>query len=204
MLDRLTPALLLRAYAMGIFPMADGPGPDAIGWYDPPHRGILPLDGFHVPRSLAKIARRGRYRLTVDRAFETVMRACAEPTPDRPDTWINDTLVAIYTQTHEIGHAHSVEVWDEDRLVGGLYGVSLGAAFFGESMFSRVPNASKLALVHLVDRLKAADYRLLDTQFTNPHLLQFGCVEIPRAAYHRLLRDALDYGPRTFNPTDDA
>lgn len=196
MLHSLTPEILLRAYAMGIFPMADGPGPDAIGWYDPPQRGILPLDTFHVPRSLAKAARRSSLIVTLDRDFEGVMRACAEPTPDRPETWINETLIALYTATHGQGHAHSVEVWDEDRLVGGLYGISLGAAFFGESMFSRVSNASKLALIRLVAWLRACDYRLLDTQFVNPHLLQFGCREIPRAAYHRLLEKALTAGDR--------
>lgn len=202
MLDRLTPELLLRAYAMGIFPMADGPGPEAIGWYDPPQRGILPLDTFHVPRSLAKVARRSPLTITLDRDFEGVMRACAEPTPERPETWINETLIALYTATHRDGHAHSVEVWEEDRLVGGLYGVSLGAAFFGESMFSRVSNASKLALIRLVDWLRSCDFRLLDTQFVNPHLLQFGCREIPRAAYHRLLEDALVAGPRHLRPID--
>lgn len=202
MLDRLTPQVLLRAYSMGIFPMADGPGPEAIGWYDPPHRGILPLDTFHVPRSLAKMARRSPLTITLDRDFEGVMRACAEPTPDRPETWINETLIALYTATHKGGHAHSVEVWDRDRLVGGLYGVSLGAAFFGESMFSRVSNASKLALVRLVDWLRACDFRLLDTQFVNPHLLQFGCLEIPRAAYRRRLEEALLAGPRDLKPID--
>jgi leucyl/phenylalanyl-tRNA--protein transferase len=151
----------------------------------------LPLDGFHVPRRLKRVLRRGTVAVRCDTAFEAVIRGCAEASDDRPTTWINDEIIRLYSALFARGAAHSVECWRGDELVGGLYGVSLGAAFFGESMFSRVSDASKVALVHLVARLRLGGYRLLDTQFLTPHLAQFGCIEISRARYRRLLVEAL-------------
>ncbi|MDZ5649318.1 leucyl/phenylalanyl-tRNA--protein transferase [Nitrospirillum sp. BR 11828] len=188
---RLTPDLLIRAYTMGVFPMAESADDDEIFWFDPPERGILPLDGFHAPRRLMRTVRQGRFQVTVDTDFAGVMRACGESTTDRPDTWINAQILEAYVALHRQGHAHSVECRREGRLVGGLYGVSIGGAFFGESMFSRETDASKVALVHLVARLRAGGYRLLDTQFVTTHLAQFGAVEIPRARYRALLAGAL-------------
>ena len=194
---RLTPEILLQAYAAGIFPMAESADDPELFWVDPTRRGILPLDAFHVPRRLQRVLRRGVFTVRVDSAFEAVMRGCAEASETRPSTWINDEIVRLYSALFARGCAHSVECWlDNGRggeLVGGLYGVSLGAAFFGESMFSRVTDASKVALVHLVARLRLGGYRLLDTQFLTPHLAQFGGIEIPRARYHGLLGDALRY-----------
>jgi leucyl/phenylalanyl-tRNA--protein transferase len=188
----LTSDLLLRAYAMGIFPMARSRDDPRLYWIDPEQRGILPLDHFHVPRSLVKTLRRAPFEIRLDTAFEAVMRACAEPTPERPDSWINDEIVALFVELSRLGVAHSVETWRDGDLVGGLYGLGLGAAFFGESMFSRVADASKVALVHLVARLKASGYQLLDTQFVTEHLARFGAVEIPRHDYLRRLGRALD------------
>ena len=193
----LTPELLLHAYRVGYFPMADPTEPgEPVYWYAPDPRAVLPLDAFHVPRSLRRVLRRAPFRVTADRAFERVMRACAEPGPGREDTWISDELVGAYVALHARGHAHSVECWAdregaEPELVGGLYGVSLGGAFFGESMFSRRADASKVALVHLVERLRAGGYALLDIQMTTPHLERFGAVEIAREAYERRLAHAL-------------
>ncbi|MDE1145262.1 MAG: leucyl/phenylalanyl-tRNA--protein transferase [Azospirillaceae bacterium] len=195
---RLTAELLLRAYAMGVFPMAEAADDDEIFWFDPPERGILPLDGFHAPRRLLRTVRQGRFAVSADTDFPAVMRACAESTTGRPDTWINDQILEAYADLHRMGHAHSVECRLDGRLVGGLYGVSIGGAFFGESMFSRETDASKVALVHLVARLRAGGYRLLDTQFVTSHLSQFGTVEIPRARYHALLAGALA-GPARFH-----
>ncbi len=193
----LTADLLLRAYAAGIFPMAESADDPELFWVDPTRRGIIPLDAFHVPRRLKRILRQGRFAVRCDSAFAAVMRGCAEASDKRPNTWINDEIVRLYGALFRRGAAHSIECWLEssrgDELVGGLYGVSLGAAFFGESMFSRVSEASKVALVHLVMRLRLGGYRLLDTQFVTPHLAQFGAVEISRAHYHRLLADALRY-----------
>lgn len=188
---RLSPELLLRAYACGLFPMADSRDSPDLFWVDPEKRGVIPLDGFTCSRSLRKRVRRGDYRVTADRAFPRVMQACAEPAAGRMSTWINDEILAIYSQLHELGAAHSVECWQGEDLVGGLYGVDLAGAFFGESMFHRATDASKVALVHLVARLRAGGYRLLDTQFVTEHLMQFGAEELPRADYHALLRDAL-------------
>ncbi|TWB64247.1 leucyl/phenylalanyl-tRNA--protein transferase [Nitrospirillum viridazoti] len=188
---RLTPDLLLRAYAMGVFPMAESADDDEIFWFDPPERGILPLDGFHAPRRLLRTVRQERFQVSVDTDFEGVMRACGESTTDRPDTWINAQILEAYVALHRQGHAHSVECRREGQLVGGLYGVSIGGAFFGESMFSRETDASKVALVHLVARLRAGGYSLLDTQFVTTHLSQFGAVEIPRAEYQARLARAL-------------
>ena len=190
---RLTPDILLEAYAAGIFPMAESADDPELFWIDPTRRGILPLDGFHVLRRLRRVLRRGGFAVRCDSAFAAVMRGCAESGETRPTTWINDEIVRLYTGLFARNAAHSVECWHQGELVGGLYGVSLGAAFFGESMFSRVSDASKVALVHLVARLRLGGYRLLDTQFLTPHLAQFGGIEISRARYHRLLAEALRY-----------
>lgn len=187
----LTPDILLQAYAAGIFPMAESADDPELFWVDPKRRGVLPLDGLHVPRRLRRTLRRGVFSVRVDTAFEAVLRGCAESSETRPTTWINEEIVYLYTALFAGGAAHSVECWHEGELVGGLYGVSLGGAFFGESMFSRVSDASKVALVHLVARLRLGGYRLLDTQFVTPHLAQFGVIEISRARYHRLLAQAL-------------
>lgn len=188
----LTPEILLRAYAVGLFPMAEHREDPTLYWIDPEKRGILPLDDFHIPRRLRRTVRSGRFEVRCDTAFEDVIRACAAPGPDRRDTWINDEIVRLYTDLHELGRAHSVETWLDDRLVGGLYGVALGAAFFGESMFSRETDASKVALVHLVARLRKGGFRLLDTQFVTEHLSRFGAAEVPRAGYRQMLASALD------------
>jgi leucyl/phenylalanyl-tRNA---protein transferase len=190
---RLTPAMLLQAYAAGIFPMAESAADAELFWVDPTRRGVIPLDAFHVPRRLRRVLRQGRFAVRCDSDFAGVMRGCGEASETRPSTWINNEIIRLYTALFARGAAHSVECWQEGALVGGLYGVSLGAAFFGESMFSRSTDASKVALVHLVARLKLGGYRLLDTQFLTPHLAQFGALEITRARYHRLLADALRY-----------
>jgi leucyl/phenylalanyl-tRNA--protein transferase len=188
---RLTAELLLRAYSNGVFPMAESRGRSEIFWVDPEWRGIIPLDGFHVPRSLRRAVRRRVFDVRCDSAFDTVIRECAAPRRGRGDTWINDDIVRSYAELHRLGFAHSIESWQDGELVGGLYGVSIGGAFFGESMFSRVTNASKVALVNLVARLVDAGYRLLDTQFVTEHLTQFGALEVPRNQYHQMLREAL-------------
>ncbi|EME68005.1 leucyl/phenylalanyl-tRNA--protein transferase [Paramagnetospirillum caucaseum] len=188
----LTSDLLLRAYASGIFPMARSRDENRLYWIDPERRGILPLDAFHVPKSLRRTLRAGRFEIRCDTAFEAVMRACGEATADRPETWINDQIVRLFVELFELGLAHSIEVRQDGELVGGLYGLALGSAFFGESMFSRRTDASKVALVHLVARLRHGGFRLLDTQFVTDHLKQFGAVEIPRAEYQQRLADALD------------
>lgn len=187
----LNPELLLRAYAIGIFPMAESREAGEIHWIDPDRRGILPLERFHVPRKLRRTVRQRPFEVRCDSNFEAVLDGCAEPAPGRPDTWINPTIRRLYGELHAMGFAHSVECWREGVLVGGLYGVSLGAAFFGESMFSRARDASKVALVHLVARLKRSGYCLLDTQFTTQHLRQFGAIDVSRAAYKQLLSRAL-------------
>jgi leucyl/phenylalanyl-tRNA---protein transferase len=188
----LTPDLLLRAYAAGIFPMAEDADDPEVFWVDPDERGVLPLEAFHLSRRLIRTIRRELLDVRCDVAFEDVVRACAEPRPERPRTWINDEIVRLYTALFNLGFAHSVESWHEDKLVGGLYGVAIGGAFFGESMFSRVSDASKVALAHLVARLRLGRFRLLDTQFVTPHLRQFGAQEIPRALYRRQLAAALE------------
>jgi leucyl/phenylalanyl-tRNA--protein transferase len=180
---------------MGVFPMSDGRDDPEIHWIDPRRRGILPLDGFHISRSLAKRIRSGAFRVTTDTAFEAVVEACA----DRDETWISHRIQRLYAQLHALGFAHSVEVWQGDQLVGGVYGVTLGAAFFGESMFSRTTDASKLALAFAVHRLRAGGFRLFDSQFLTPHLASLGGQEIPRAEYHRLLSAALG-STATFDP----
>jgi leucyl/phenylalanyl-tRNA---protein transferase len=189
---RLDPELLLRAYATGVFPMAESADDPEIFWVRPDVRGIIPLDAFHVPSSLSKKIRRGEFDIRIDTAFELVMRGCAEQRENRPSTWINETILAAYTELHNRGHCHSVEAWYEDQLVGGLYGVSLGSAFFGESMFSRMTDASKVCLVKLVEHLKQRGFTLLDTQFTTDHLRKFGAVDVPRKAYEKLLVKAME------------
>jgi leucyl/phenylalanyl-tRNA---protein transferase len=191
-MTKLTPEILLRAYAVGLFPMAEQRDDPTLFWIDPEKRGILPLDGFHAPRRLRRTVRSGVYEVRCNSAFSDVVRACAAPGPNRGDTWINTEIESLYADLHELGRAHSVESWLDGELVGGLYGVSLGAAFFGESMFSVARDASKVALVHLVARLIKGNYRLLDTQFVTDHLTQFGVVELPRAGYRQLLSEALD------------
>lgn len=187
----LTPDLLIRAYAAGVFPMAESREDPHVVWIEPRRRGVLPLDNFHVPRSLAKTVRHDLFDVRVDTAFEAVLEGCAEATERRPQTWINDQIIGGYSALFRAGFAHSVECWRDGVLVGGLYGVSLRGAFFGESMFSRARDASKVALVHLVARLRCGGYRLLDTQFTTDHLCRFGATELSRVAYRRALDRAL-------------
>jgi leucyl/phenylalanyl-tRNA--protein transferase len=186
---KLTPHLLLNAYSQGIFPMADADG--TIYWYDPDPRAVIPLDAFHVPRSLARTIRRGGFEVRVDTAFRAVMEACAKPAPGREITWISPEIVEAYYELHILGFAHSVETWIAGELTGGLYGVSLGGLFAGESMFSRVTDSSKIALVYLVERLRRGGYVLLDTQFMTPHLRRFGAVELSRYEYQARLAQAL-------------
>jgi leucyl/phenylalanyl-tRNA--protein transferase len=190
-MKQLTPEIVLSAYASGVFPMAESADTPTLFWVDPERRGILPLDRFHIPKRLARTVRADRFEVHVDRAFREVVQGCAEATPDRPSTWINGEIYRLFVDLFERGAAHSVECWHGDALVGGLYGVSLGGAFFGESMFSRERDASKVALVHLVARMIAGGYTLLDTQFVTTHLSGFGAIEVPRTVYHRLLGQAL-------------
>lgn len=188
----LRPSVLLHAYRIGLFPMADPDDEDRIYWYAPDPRAILPLDGLRVTRSLRQRIRRGTFRVSVDEAFERVISACAAPAPGREQTWISDEIRWAYTALHRAGYAHSVECWDADgQLAGGLYGVRLGGAFFGESMFSRQTDASKVALVHLVERLRAGGFALLDVQMQTDHLARMGAVEVSREAYERRLDAAL-------------
>lgn len=188
----LTPEIVLRAYAAGIFPMADGRNATELYWVDPEVRGILPLDKFHVPRRLKRTLRSNPFEVRADTAFEEVIRACAVAREDDGDTWINDEIVRLFTELHFMGFAHSVECWRAGKLVGGLYGVALGAAFFGESMFARETDASKVALVHLVARLRRGDFVLLDAQFVTDHLKAFGAIGIRRTDYRRRLAKAID------------
>src|ERR1700743_2292220 len=187
----LTPEQLLLAYRAGVFPMAERREDTELFWVSPDARGIMPLDAFHLPRRLARTVKSDRFTVKVDTAFAEVMRACAAPADDRKESWINAEILALYTSLHRMGHAHSVECWQDGVLVGGLYGVKLGAAFFGESMFSRARDASKVALAHLVARLKAGGFTLLDSQFLTSHLAQFGAIEIPRDDYLDRLEDAV-------------
>lgn len=186
--ERLTPELVLRAYTLGIFPMARCRGDPLVTWVAPERRGIIPLSGFRVPRRLRRVVRGNRFRIRCDTAFAQVVAACAAPAPGRTDTWINAEIENTYLALHRLNAAHSIEAWTEDGLVGGLYGVRIGAAFFGESMFSFVTDASKVALVHLVARLKRGGFMLLDAQFVTDHLRRFGAIEVPADDY----RDRLD------------
>jgi leucyl/phenylalanyl-tRNA--protein transferase len=191
-LVEITPQVLLKAYAVGIFPMAESADDPSLYWIEPESRGVLPLDAFHVPKRLARTVAADRFKVHVDRDFTSVIDGCAGlGSRDRPKTWINTRIRKLYGELFALGHCHTVETWRDGRLVGGLYGVHLGAAFFGESMFSRERDASKVALVHLVARLKAGGFTLLDTQFTTKHLKQFGAVELDKRAYQRLLDEAV-------------
>ena len=183
----LTPELLLKGYAIGVFPMAEHRDDPEVFWVDPRRRGIIPLDGFHISRSLARRMRRGAHDVAIDRDFAAVVDLCAE----RAETWINAEIRAQYLALFDRGHAHSLEIREDGRLIGGVYGVTLGAAFFGESMFSRATDGSKIALAYLVDRLNRAGFRLFDTQFLTPHLASLGGIEISRKEYHSLLKAAL-------------
>ena len=198
-MTELTPTLVLRAYAMGVFPMAESHDAETVFWVDPQMRGVLPLDRFHVPRRLKRTVRQGKFEVRCDTNFEGVIDACAEWQEDRRDTWINDEVRALFRALHAMGVVHTVECWRENALVGGLYGLQLGGAFFGESMFSRESDASKVALVHLVARMIHGGFTLLDTQFITDHLAQFGTVEIPRAAYRARLELAMTQ-PAEFIP----
>ncbi|WP_284179010.1 leucyl/phenylalanyl-tRNA--protein transferase [Rhabdaerophilum sp. SD176] len=188
----ITPDILLRAYAAGIFPMAESAEDPGLHWIEPQKRGILPLDRFHVGSRLMRLVRQARYRVVVDRDFAAVIEACAAPRQEEGATWINRPIRRLYGALFEQGFCHTVEVYDGEALVGGLYGIALGSAFFGESMFHRARDCSKIALVHLVARLRAGGFTLLDTQFVTSHLQQFGATEIPRKAYRALLDAALD------------
>ncbi|MGE0573611.1 MAG: leucyl/phenylalanyl-tRNA--protein transferase [Reyranella sp.] len=188
----ITPDLLLQAYRIGVFPMGERRDDPKLYWLDPRRRAVLPLDGFHLPHRLARTIRAGRFEVTADTAFAETVRACAEPRPGHPESWINAPIVELYTELHRRGHAHSVECWTDGQLAGGLYGVSVGAAFFGESMFTRQRDASKVALVHLVARLIIGRFRLLDCQFMTEHLRSFGAIEIAREEFRRLLAAAIE------------
>lgn len=190
------PNELLDCYRRGVFPMADSRDDPRVFLLDPDERGIIPLDGLHLSRSLKKFMKNMPFTVTFDAAFSEVISKCAEAVPDRENTWINDGIEYLYGRLHAKGNAHSVEIWEGRKLVGGLYGVSIGGAFFGESMFSRATNASKVALVYLIERLNAAGYQLLDTQFITDHLKTMGAIEIPRNEYHALLREALEVEAR--------
>jgi leucyl/phenylalanyl-tRNA--protein transferase len=187
----ITPEVLLKAYACGIFPMAESADDPALYWIEPEHRGIIPLEGFHIPGRLARTVRAERFTVVCNRDFEAVIDGCAEPQAGRARTWINRRIRNLYLGLYRIGHCHTVEAYDGDELDGGLYGVSLGRTFFGESMFHRARDASKVALVHLVARLRAGGYRLLDTQFVTDHLKIFGAVEVPKRQYQKMLEAAL-------------
>ena len=188
----ITPELLLQAYRIGVFPMGERRDDPKLYWLDPRLRAVLPLDGFHLPKRLARTVRSGQFEVSADTAFTETMRACAEPRPGHPESWINDPILALYGELFARGHAHSVECRRNGELIGGLYGVSVGAAFFGESMFSRERDASKVALVHLVARLIKGGFRLLDCQFMTEHLRSFGAIEIPRDDFRALLANAVE------------
>lgn len=192
-MTQITPELLLKAYAFGVFPMAKSRTEQDVYWVQPKERGIIPLNQFHVPRSLRKVLRKGIFEVRTDSAFEAVIEGCAESGPNREDTWINDQIVELFTDLFDAGLAHSVETWIDGELVGGLYGLAMGSVFFGESMFTRRDNASKVALCHLVAIMKEGGYHLLDTQFITDHLAQFGAIEIEHQDYMKELGDALGH-----------
>jgi len=203
-MSTITPQILLKAYAAGIFPMAESADDNALYWIEPEERGIFPLDQFHVPRSLRKEIRKRRFEIRIDTAFGEVIAACAAKTSGRKTTWINSRIRALYNQLHRMGCCHTVECWLGERLIGGLYGVRIGAAFFGESMFSRETDASKVALVHLVARLNAGGFRLLDAQFMTPHLARFGARPVKREDYRRMLDAAIEQDADFFALAEDA
>lgn len=191
----IAPQTILDAYRLGLFPMGQTRDDPTVYWVQPTWRGILPFDKFHVPRSLAKTWRRSDFEIRIDTDFRSVIRACADNRRASTDSWINDTILETFTELNILGHAHSIECWRGSDLIGGLYGLVIGGAFFGESMFSRAPDASKLALIDLVARLRFSGFCLLDTQFVNKHLQRFGAIEIPKAAFSRMLEDALKISP---------
>lgn len=193
----LTPDLILQAYRLGVFPMSEGRDDPEIFWVDPLMRGVIPLNNFHISRSLARTMRRWHFRITLNQAFEEVMTNCA----DRGETWINDTIFDLYHQLFTQGDAQSIEVWENGKLVGGAYGINIGGAFFGESMFSTATDASKVALAYLVDHLNRTGFTLLDTQFITDHLASLGAIEIPRDTYHKALKAALKQ-PADFRKAD--
>jgi leucyl/phenylalanyl-tRNA---protein transferase len=203
-MSSITPQILLQAYAAGVFPMAESAHDNSLYWVDPDERGIIPLDNFHVSRSLRKSVRHAGFEIRIDTCFSEVMLQCAVTSATRKETWINKRILALYGQLHKIHCAHSVETWKDGELVGGLYGVKIGAAFFGESMFSRKSDASKVALVHLVARLKFGGFTLLDAQFVNPHLVQFGSKAVSKKQYHDLLEPALERDADFFAFTEDS
>lgn len=190
-LPEITPEILLRAYSVGIFPMAESADDPTLHWVEPHRRGIIPLDGFHVPKRLARTIRSGTFEIRIDHDFDAVIAACAAPGRGRENTWINERIRGLYRALFDLGHCHTVETWRDGRIAGGLYGISLGAAFFGESMFSVERDASKVALAHLVERLRHGGFVLLDTQFTTEHLRRFGATDIGRKEYQRRLDEAL-------------
>ncbi|TPW33617.1 leucyl/phenylalanyl-tRNA--protein transferase [Martelella alba] len=194
----ITPELLLNAYSIGLFPMSESADDPELFWVEPDIRGIIPLDGLHISHSMKKAMRRHPFEIRFNHDFDSVMRACAAPAPDRPETWINAEILSLYKGLHQMGHAHSVEAYEDGVLVGGLYGVSLRCAFFGESMFSRRPNASKICLVHLVERLRENGFMLLDTQFTTEHLKSMGAIDIPKDEYMTMLNAALVWPDKPF------
>ena len=204
-MSTITPQILLRAYAAGIFPMAESAEDNALYWVEPEERGIIPLDGLKVSYSLRKSVRKRLFDVRIDTDFAGVIAECAARTADRKSTWINNRIRSLYLQLHKMGCCHSVECWQDGKLVGGLYGVRIGAIFFGESMFSRVPDASKVALVHLVARLNFGGFKLLDAQFVNPHLETLGAIKMPKADYHRIMEPllALDADFFAFDRDDD-
>lgn len=195
----LTPEILLSAYSQGLFPMSESIDDPDFFWVSPEMRGIIPLDEFHIPRSLKKVISQQRFEIRINTSFGKVMDECAKATDTRPSTWINKIILDAYQQLHEVGHAHSIEAWRDDQLVGGLYGVSLRAGFFGESMFSRETDASKICLTYLVKHMKNLNYKLLDTQFTTDHLKRFGAIDIPNEEYLDLLSAAMSYEDIAFN-----
>ena len=201
---QLTPDLLLRAYRLGLFPMAESRASQSLHWLDPEARGVMPMDKFHIPRSLMKVLRGGRFTVTANTAFAATIAACAAARTARPETWINPEIERLFTELHQLGFAHSVETWEDGKLVGGLYGAALGGAFFGESMFSTATDASKIALVHLVARLRLSGFTLLDTQFLTAHLARFGALEISRDVYHQMLAQAVDVPARFIASPDPA
>jgi len=204
-MSSITPHILLRAYAAGIFPMAESADDNALYWVEPEERGVIPLDSLNISRSLRKTVRRKSFEVSVDHDFAAVIAACAARTPERRSTWINTRIKALYTQLHRMGCCHSVECRKDGELVGGLYGVRIGSVFFGESMFSRATDASKVALVHLVARLNRGRFGLLDAQFVNPHLERLGAVAVPRAKYHEIMEPLLERDADffAFNQDDD-
>jgi leucyl/phenylalanyl-tRNA--protein transferase len=196
---RIPTDLLLKAYASGVFPMAESASDPEVFWVRPETRGIIPLDGFHTPKSLLKTIRKNRFEIRFDSDFEATIDACAEKREERRSTWINAPIREAYIELHRMGHCHSVEAWREGRLVGGLYGLALGRVFFGESMFSKETDASKVCLVALVERLNERGFALLDTQFTTEHLKHFGAIDVPRAKYEKMLVETLK-GEAVFYP----